>query len=160
MNRVLIVLLLLSFGSCFNAGYYNNSKELLPNQYTLYWNIEGDSIRIAIRSKSTGWVGFGIGEPTSGSMPGADILVGMVENGDAYLCIEFLGNTTIRDMYTLVKGTPVDDDCMHWKLISGEERDNYTTIEAIRKIVTNDLQDRPFEGNTARFRINSQHQPE
>jgi len=39
-------------------------------EYRVYWRINGDEIYIALQVQATGWIGFGLGEPTSGSMPG------------------------------------------------------------------------------------------
>jgi hypothetical protein len=36
----------------------------------LHWTIEGETIKLAVAAKATGWVAFGLGE--SGSMLGAD----------------------------------------------------------------------------------------
>jgi hypothetical protein len=94
-------------------------------------------MRIAMKVKTTGWIGFGIAETTSGSMHGSDILVASVSGG----------KTELKDMYALKKETPTMDDCQSWQLISGEESNGITTVEAKRRLNTNDTQDRPFEAN-------------
>jgi hypothetical protein len=137
MKSFLILLSIALCASAFDASYYPNKLQLLP-EYALFWNLEGDYMRIAVQVKTTGWVGFGIGEPTSGSMPGADILFASVKEG----------KTTINDMYALAKDTPMMDDCQNWDLISGEEANGMTTVEAKRRLNTNDTQDRPFEAES------------
>merc|ERR1719397_1326386 len=68
---------------------------------------------------TTGWVGFGIAEQTSGTMG-------------------------VRDRYVLSQrpGTrnsfeqPINDNCQDWKLIKGEEINGTTILELSRKIDT------------------------
>lgn len=60
----------------FQPGFYENKQELSSGKYTLHWKVESDTIYFAIEAKTTGWVGLGIAEQTSGSMPGADIVTG------------------------------------------------------------------------------------
>ncbi len=79
-------------------------------------------------------IGFGIGEPTSGSMPGADIMIAKVQNG----------NATISDHFATAKEMPQEDICSDWKLVSGSETNGITTIEVTRALNTGDAQDRPF----------------
>ena len=67
-------------------------------------------------------------------MPGADILVGSVVNDVV----------TISDRFALAKELPVEDTCADWKLVSGSEVDNVTTIEVSRLLDTGDSQDRPI----------------
>ena len=62
--------------------------------------MDSASIRLRIEAKTTGWVGFGLGEPTSGSMPGGDMLIGYVF-GD--------GSARVEDRYAVAKETPVLD---------------------------------------------------
>lgn len=45
----------------------------------MYWKSQSDEIFLALEVNTTGWIGFGIGEQTSGSMPGADMLIGLVK---------------------------------------------------------------------------------
>lgn len=73
-------------------------------------------------------------EPTSGSMPGADMLTGWVSGS----------SVEIQDRYSTKKILPTEDDCSHWKLVSGQEVDGVTVIEVRRLLDTQDSQDRPF----------------
>jgi hypothetical protein len=50
-------------------------------------------------------IGFGISEPTSGSMPGSDILLAYVSNGAAY----------IEDRYATAFATPIKGKKQHIK---------------------------------------------
>eukprot|EP01130_Rhizamoeba_saxonica_P004490 TRINITY_DN1834_c0_g1_i1.p1 TRINITY_DN1834_c0_g1~~TRINITY_DN1834_c0_g1_i1.p1 ORF type:complete len:582 (-),score=121.98 TRINITY_DN1834_c0_g1_i1:24-1577(-) len=84
-----------------------------------------------------GWVGFGLGEPTSGSMPGGDIVTGEFdENGKGF----------VTDRFTLDFVKPSVDTCQDWIIVSSEQTDGKTIVEAKRKLVTDDTQDRPFNG--------------
>jgi len=110
-------------------------------------------MNLALEVSSLGWIGFGIAESTSGSMPGADIVTASVVGT----------KTTIQDRYATAKAYPMEDSCSDWILVSGQEADGKTIVELQRAINTGDKQDRPFEsmnrivisfGNTDTF---SQH---
>ena len=51
--------------TAFNTQDYPNSQQINP-QYTVYWRINNDEIQLGLDVLTTGWIGFGIGEPTSG----------------------------------------------------------------------------------------------
>ena len=57
---------------------YPNFLVLSSNAYELYWNYTAGTSRldIAVRARTTGWVGFGVSE--RGNMVNADIAVGWV----------------------------------------------------------------------------------
>eukprot|EP01119_Soliformovum_irregulare_P003402 TRINITY_DN138_c0_g2_i2.p1 TRINITY_DN138_c0_g2~~TRINITY_DN138_c0_g2_i2.p1 ORF type:complete len:561 (-),score=133.90 TRINITY_DN138_c0_g2_i2:188-1870(-) len=111
---------------------YTNQKQLSP-EYTIQWIIQDEHIFLQLNVTTTGWVGFGIGEPTSGSMPGADIVTVSVVNGAA----------TITDRFAIDKIEPSVDSCQDWKLASAQETNGRTVVEVYRKLVTNDTtQDR------------------
>jgi len=50
---------------------------LIPNMYTVYWNVFGNEIEIAISVNSVGWVGFGISK--DGIMLMSDVVVSWVD---------------------------------------------------------------------------------
>lgn len=77
---ILLILCLIYGCLSFNPSSYTNSQSLRPD-YTLHWRLTADTIFLAFEVNTTGWVGFGIGEPTSGSMHGSDIVTGAVVNG-------------------------------------------------------------------------------
>ncbi len=99
----------------FSPNSYENYKELSA-YYTLYWtaDVNNDVLYLAVEAETTGWVGFGLGEPTSGSMPGADILVAWVDSNN---------QAHVSDRYALDFSTPLEDGCQDWTLISGIEED-------------------------------------
>ena len=57
---------------------YPNFLVLSSDTYELYWKYTAESTRldIAVRARTTGWVGFGVSE--RGNMVNADIAVGWV----------------------------------------------------------------------------------
>lgn len=136
-------LLLFSTALTFNPSSFTNTQVLHP-RYTVHWNVQGDTIHLALEVTTTGWVykymnsflklqvGFGIGEPTSGSMPGSDIVTGYVQNGVA----------TIHDRHATAFATPAIDSCQDWVLEAGSESNGKTVLEISRKLKTSDNQDR------------------
>jgi hypothetical protein len=98
--------------TCFNSSDYSNHVQL-SEEYNIYWTVvtnatNGNYINLAFVVNTTGWVlncnfffliseiGFGLAEPTSGSMPGSDILVAYFINGTAY----------VEDRYATAFATP------------------------------------------------------
>ena len=53
--------------------------------YELYWRFdnEAQTIDFAVRVQTTGWVGFGLSP--NGQMPNSDVVIGWVENSEAFL---------------------------------------------------------------------------
>lgn len=111
---------------------YDNGPVFLSDTTTLYYqvNISQDLIRFGtvfnasdvLATNSSVWVGLGIGEPSSGSMLGADIVTADFENGNFSSC-------SITDRYvpfvayplTEAPGPfPFPDDCedSDWKLLN------------------------------------------
>jgi DOMON domain len=97
--------------------------------YALSWHLA-----LAVEAETNGWVGVGLGEPTSGGMPGSDIWIFSVENG----------KPRVSDRYALNQSMPVEDKCNDWTVVSGYEKPSSRTtlVEAIRPLKTGDPQDR------------------
>eukprot|EP00659_Diplonema_papillatum_P017174 gene17174-26357_t len=74
------------------------SQSFTPMEgYQFHWRFSGagDARRIEfalVVDTALGWIGFGIGEPTSGSMPGADAMIATFDDA---------GQLTIEDCYTV-----------------------------------------------------------
>jgi hypothetical protein len=110
--------------------------------YTLWWDIEGEEIFLKVEVKRVGWVGFGIAEPTSGGMTGADIMHASIEGGEA----------TIWDRYVMEEhNPPTVDHCEDWELVGALEEDGNTIIEFKRLLDTKDPQDRPITPGDTRI---------
>jgi len=129
-----VVCLFLSCVYGLSRQYPNTTT--FNSQYTIFWAIEGDEIALALQVHTIGWVGFGIAEPTSGSMRGGDIVTASVVDGVA----------TVVDRHATQHALPDVDDCQSWVLVAGSEDDvqGITTIEMRRKLDTQDTQDRPI----------------
>jgi hypothetical protein len=65
-------------------------------------------------------------------MPGADIVLGYVEDGEGI----------VTDRWASMLALPTVDDCQDWTLVSASEEDGYTTLEIKRALDTKDAQDR------------------
>jgi len=143
---------------------YNASTELDGSTAILHWTLSPSTIQLALvvtapsvvaTNASALWVGFGIGDPQSGGMVGADIVTaeyGTTAAGGA--------NCTIVDRhvpmvaYPLASGVggdaifPVPDDCpakQSWVLIACgvDPTTGMMTLEASRSLVApNPAQDR------------------
>ena len=62
---------------------YDHAAYLDPEEdYKLYWSVKDadKSIHFAVEVATAGWVGFGISAGLSGSMIGADIVIGWVDS--------------------------------------------------------------------------------
>jgi len=101
--------------------------------YTVHWTVEGDDLHLGIESVTPGWVGFGFAEIASGSMPGADILMGYVTS---------TGDAVVKDTHTTGLTSPVVDEVQDWKLLGGKKVNGKTYLAAKRKLDTKDKQDR------------------
>ena len=70
---------------------YPNFLVLISNTYELYWKYAEETSRldIAVRVKTTGWVGLGVSE--KGSMVNSDLAVGWVmDQGETVLQVSVL----------------------------------------------------------------------
>lgn len=138
LPSVLLLLLAAGSASAFSAGDYDRSATFASGNYELHWNYNSSAqtVRVAVRAQTAGWVAMGLGEVSSGSMPGADILSGYVDaSGVAYA----------HDRFATAKATPPLDDCQSWQLLDGEQQGGWTTIEAVRAVSSGgDTQDRDF----------------
>ncbi|EDO49634.1 predicted protein [Nematostella vectensis] len=124
------------------ASEYNHFAALDDNQWMkLYWSINHNAktISFALEAETTGWVGFGISSG-SGMMKGADIVIGWVKDGKAFL----------TDRYADGEYMPKIDDHNDYKLISGTEENGKTILKFSRKIDTCDPRDRKIKIGTTK----------
>lgn len=139
MKQLSLVLTTLFILGCvaFNPARYSNSQ-VLSHFFRLHWSVDesNDLIYLGLEANTTGWVGFGISESTSGSMPGSDILMATVD-----------GNTqqaTLFDRFAVGYIDPVPDSCQDWHLVSASESSSKTFVEVTRKLSVSSSEDRPF----------------
>lgn len=138
--RLFLEICILTLGhAAFNEADYARRHDVPLSGTTIFWTVDGDTLRLALKGDTSGFVAFGLAEPTVGGMAGADIMVGKVEGGVA----------SVEDLFATAKETPVRDGCQDWKLVSGEESDGVTIIEVTRKLQTGDDQDRDIQVENA-----------
>ena len=91
---VVVLLLLVTQSSAqppivdLSSTYQFNAS--LHERYMLYWSFNNDAqtIRFAVRVRTTGWVGFGISP--NGQMPQSDVVIGWVDNGRSYFDVSLI----------------------------------------------------------------------
>eukprot|EP01118_Nematostelium_gracile_P010937 TRINITY_DN3844_c0_g1_i5.p1 TRINITY_DN3844_c0_g1~~TRINITY_DN3844_c0_g1_i5.p1 ORF type:complete len:256 (-),score=44.13 TRINITY_DN3844_c0_g1_i5:24-791(-) len=135
-SRLYFVLIFLPLVLSFDPTSYAKNATLDGN-YQIFWTVNGDTIALGLKVQTIGWVGFGIAEQTSGSMPGADIVTGWVIDGVV----------SHQDRFAVAKAYPSEDACNDWNLVSGIEQNGFTILEYTRKLDTGDLQDRAIPGH-------------
>jgi len=140
MGPITFLILYLALTEAWDPASYATSQAL-SDSFTLYWRVDTTHgyLYIAMEAKTMGWLGFGIAEPTSGSMPGSDMVIGWLADNGGH----------VEDRYALAKTEPLLDSCQNWEYLSGTRHEGKTIIEARRPLVTSDPQDRPIvEGRT------------
>ena len=111
--------------------------------FTVFHKVVGSTLHIRLSARTTGWVGFGFGEPTSGHMKGADMMTAFCVGPTAYLDDRYADFAATDDTgYGYAGLTAKKDRNNDWTLISGSEADGTTHIYATRPLVTGDAQDR------------------
>jgi dopamine beta-monooxygenase len=116
-------------GASYGKTAFIQSTQVDGAGVALHWTIEGETIKLAVAARATGWVGFGLGE--SGSMLGADIIMYSAESNE------------LVDSYVLDEPMmPYRDDCQSWTLIDSTVQDGFIIFEASRLLDTGDTQDR------------------
>jgi dopamine beta-monooxygenase len=142
-----IVVSVLALVGCVSATFdpsiYPRSLAVMEG-VTLHWQLGGSgasrAIRIALTAPTTtGWIGFGIGEPNSGSMPGSDVAIARVDSSS--------GDLTVEDRYALDFIEPVMDCAQpsDWTPVAATRNSSATTVEFSRLLAVADTkQDRPI----------------
>jgi len=136
--KLLLLLAFIGMVNGFDPSTYPN-KVVFKEDYTMYWRMNGDKIQFGLAVNTLGWIGFGISEATSGSMPGGDIAV-----------ISYSGNKpVITDHHALAFAYPPIDNCQNWVLLSHTVQNGVITMVEIERLLdTGDSQDRVFEAGT------------
>ncbi|HWQ61427.1 MAG TPA: DOMON domain-containing protein [Negativicutes bacterium] len=116
-------------------GEYTQTHKI--GDIEVFTRVEGDTVMMALRAKTKGWVALGI-DPED-KMKGADIIMSSVKDGQA----------TVLDMYST--GTfgphPADDQqggTNDIQAVSGSHKDGVLTVEFKRKLNTGDSKDKPL----------------
>ncbi|KAJ9462717.1 Tyramine beta-hydroxylase [Diplonema papillatum] len=121
---------------------YNHSFTPMEG-YQFHWRFSGagDARRIEfalVVDTALGWIGFGIGEPTSGSMPGADVMIATFDDA---------GQLTIEDRHTVAFRKPIldCDGLSDWRAEGWSRNSTTTVVEASRLLAVADTAyDRPI----------------
>ena len=130
------------------------TTKLLSSDIDFYAHhkVVDSTLHLRLEGKTTGWLGFGFGEPTTGHMKGADMMTAYIA-GDA---------VTVDDRYALFVSakvangvqdytglTAVKDKTNDWTIEWGLEADGVTTVYAKRALDTGDTQDRVISTTSA-----------
>ena len=112
-----------------------------PADYKICWEVKNDKIELKLTVATEGWIGFGIGESSSGGMLGSDIAV--------------ISNGIIKDMFTTSERViPKLDSCSgesDWKLQTYSQSNGKTTTTLTRKLQATDFTtDRSIEPGMTR----------
>ncbi|XP_022094715.1 DBH-like monooxygenase protein 1 [Acanthaster planci] len=109
------------------------------DSYVLEWSYTVEDVVFRVRAKTLGWVGLGFSP--SGGMKGADLVIGWVQDGEAYL----------TDRFARANEQPQKDNHQDYELLSGEEANQHTTLVFRRKLNTSDCQDMVLKSGTTRL---------
>ncbi|CAH1233728.1 MOXD1 [Branchiostoma lanceolatum] len=136
---VAVVATLLNRVSVLAAADLPHHEVLDENgDFLLSWTFDDEQIEFEARVKTRGWLGLGLSP--NGGMPGSDIVIGWVKDGQAYL----------TDRYAEEKALPPEDESQDWDLLSGYENDTHTVLRFKRKLQTCDVKDRVINKDTLR----------
>ncbi len=142
--RFVVLCSFLSFTCANLASEYDHSAFLDPDEtFRLFWSVkDGEkSISLAVEVKTTGWVGFGISQGLSGSMKGADIVIGWVDS---------TGKGHISDRYATSNSMPLVDGKQDYELIAASQDKGITVMKFKRKLKTCDKNDNDIPLGTAK----------
>jgi hypothetical protein len=117
----------------------------------------GSVFHLRLEALTTGWLGFGFAEPTSGHMKGSDLLTTSVVNG--VVRIEDRHALFAPTTYSVAGGhvngysglTAVVDVHADWTVVAGSEENGKTFVWVTRPLVTGDQQDRDIVSGVNRI---------
>ncbi|XP_071534713.1 DBH-like monooxygenase protein 1 [Panulirus ornatus] len=107
--------------------------------FVLQWTPREQDIEFRVTARTTGYIGFGLSSKPR--MDGADIVVGWVHSGKAYL----------QDRHGLGNQEPAVDNQRDWVLVSGYENHTHTVLIMSRPYNTCDKQDHAISNDTVRL---------
>ncbi|KAF2361340.1 Copper type II ascorbate-dependent monooxygenase C-terminal [Trinorchestia longiramus] len=107
--------------------------------YQVQWTASSTDIQFRLTVRTRGYIGFGLSSQSK--MDGADIVVGWVHSGKAYL----------QDRHGLGNLEPAVDRFQDWTIVSGYENDTHTVLHVSRPLNTCDpLNDHVISNDTSR----------
>jgi len=112
--------------------------------------IVGSKLHLRLQATTTGWLGFGFGEQTTGHMKGADMMTAyvigptvVVDDRYATFAASAGATSATGDQNLLGAGLTASLDTHNdWTIVSGSETDGVTSVYATRELDTGDQQDR------------------
>lgn len=106
------------------------------NKFLVRWRFDdqADKIRVHLRVKTTGWIGFGFAQKAPNTMMDYDVIVGGFNNGRGYLW----------DYKTIGRTVPRLDGSQDYTLIDASEAGGYTQLIFERPRDTGDENDFAF----------------
>nr|XP_053650331.1 DBH-like monooxygenase protein 1 [Cherax quadricarinatus] len=107
--------------------------------FVVQWSPREESIEFRVTARTTGYIGFGLSSKPR--MDGADIVVGWVHSGKAYL----------QDRHGRGNQEPSVDDQRDWMLVGGYENDTHTVLIMSRPYNTCDKNDHVISNDTVRL---------
>ncbi|XP_064082617.1 DBH-like monooxygenase protein 1 [Macrobrachium nipponense] len=107
--------------------------------FVVQWTPKEEHIEFRVTARTTGYIGFGLS--SSPRMDGADIVVGWVHSGKAYL----------QDRHGKGNEEPSVDEQRDWMLVGGYENDTHTVLIMSRPYNTCDKQDHIISNDTVRL---------
>ncbi|HLD35654.1 MAG TPA: DOMON domain-containing protein [Planctomycetota bacterium] len=111
-------------------GTPDGYKEITQSGMTLRWKVDNQNLKVVVRAPTAGWVAAGF-SPTD-KMQDANIIIGYVKDGQAYLENDFGTGPVKHEAQTALGGV---DNLMDK---SGMEADGYTEIWFTMPLNSND----------------------
>lgn len=102
---------------------YTNMVELVPEVFTLYWNVENGNLTAEIHCRTPGWVAFGW-SANGGGLDGSNVLAGYISSD---------GRTSFRDGF-LKGSTLVNVQNQSVTLLDSGYQNNYSYFKFTRKL--------------------------
>ncbi|XP_039261852.2 uncharacterized protein LOC120338002 isoform X1 [Styela clava] len=106
----------------------------LNEDVSLQWSINGNNIVMQVVAPTLGWVGIGFSK--DGTMTGADMMIGGIDNGSQY----------VYDTFAEVNGVPKVDAFEDVVLLVAYENSTHTTLVFSRSLNTEDPEDAIIKG--------------
>jgi hypothetical protein len=149
LKRILFLLLLFSIlfipenalavtiDGVITEGEYPIKGTFNEGKLEIYFKVEGDKAFFGLQGETTGWLGIGFGNTVA--MRNADILIGFVKDGNAFVRDEFS-----REVFGPHQPDQVFGGTSDILLFSGREENGKTVIEFERLLQTGDKFDNPI----------------
>ena len=104
--------------------FFLNNVVLVPDQYTVYWNITNENVTFKLNVKTNGWIGFGL-SPNGGMLYSDLIVAYYYTNGSIHFTDRHTEGTI---------GRPIIDKYQNWHLLHMSKLNGYTTVIFTRKL--------------------------